>query len=302
MIGRRRRIGLEKRRARAAYAFIGLWLFGFAVFFLEPMISSIRYSFFDLVTQDSGGFALLWPEDGLLANYRTALTADPDFLPYLADGLRQMVLQVPGIVMFSLFIALLLSRDFPGRTFMRGLFFLPVIVTTGMISQIIRDQLNNVAQGGYDSGTNIFQSTAMTQFLLDSGMPQSVTDVFGTVIDGGVDIVWQSGVQILIFLSAILAIPAVYYEVAAVEGGTAWEAFWKITFPLMRPYILLNVLYSMIDMFSSYGNKVMQYMIDVIYSQGMFSLGSAMAWIYLLVMLVLIGLVTLLLRSRSEKA
>lgn len=301
MIGRRRRLGLEKRRARAAYAFIGLWLFGFAVFFLEPMISSIRYSFFDLVTQDSGGFALLRPEGGLLENYRTALTADPDFLPYLADGLRQMVLQVPGIVMFSLFIALLLSRDFPGRTFMRGLFFLPVIVTTGMISQIIRDQLNNVAQGGYDSGTNIFQSTAMTQLLLDSGMPQSVTDVFGTVIDGGVDIVWQSGVQILIFLSAILAIPAVYYEVAAVEGGTAWEAFWKITFPLMRPYILLNVLYSMIDMFSSYGNKVMQYIIDVIYSQGMFSLGSAMAWVYLLVMLVLIGLVTLLLRSRSEK-
>ena len=151
-----------------------------------------------------------------------------------------------------------------------------------------------------DSQTNIFQSTAMTAMLTENGLPDGVTQVITSLINNSVDVVWQSGIQILIFLSGMLAIPAVYYEVASVEGATKWEAFWRITFPLIRPYILVNIIYSMIDIFSSYDNEAMQYMVDMVYQQMQFSLGSAMSWVYFLTVMVIIGVVTLLLRDRTH--
>ena len=295
-----RSFGMERRRRRTAYLFLSPWLIGFVLFFLRPLVETIRYSFGHLQVKDAGGMELIPLADGPFANFVEAFTKDPNLVRLFTEGLQDLLLQVPAIVIFSAFIALLLNQDFHGRTFMRGMFFLPVIITTGMISSIIRDNLNNVAQGGMDSQTNIFQSTAMTAMLTENGLPDGVTQVITSLINNSVDVVWQSGIQILIFLSGMLAIPAVYYEVASVEGATKWEAFWRITFPLIRPYILVNIIYSMIDIFSSYDNEAMQYMVDMVYQQMQFSLGSAMSWVYFLTVMVIIGVVTLLLRDRTH--
>lgn len=292
---------LERRRSIAAYAFIGLWLAGFLFFFAEPIIATLRYSFTELTTKADGGMELLPLEAGAFGNYVEAVASDPNFVPYLVTGLKDMLLKVPTIVMFSIFIAIILNQNFRGRVFMRGIFFLPVIVTTGMISSIIRDNLNNVAQGGGEASSNIFQSSVMLQMLQDANLPDAIVNTLTSLINTSVDTVWSSGVQILIFLSAILAIPDSYYEVASVEGATGWESFWKITFPVIKPYIFVNVIYSVIDIFSNYDNDTMQYIIDTIYSRGEFSLGSAMAWIYLLIILLIIGIVTLLLKPRKER-
>lgn len=298
-LSKHRGFGMERRRRRTAYLFLSPWLIGFTLFFLRPLVETIRYSFGHLQVRDTGGMELLPLEGGPFANFIEAFTKDPNFVRLFTEGLRDLALQVPAIVIFSAFIALLLNQEFIGRTFMRGMFFLPVIITTGMISSIIRDSLNNVAQGSMDSQTNIFQSTAMTAMLTENGLPDGVTQVITTLINNSVDVVWQSGIQILIFLSGMLAIPAVYYEVASVEGATKWEAFWRITFPLIRPYILVNIIYSMIDIFSSYDNEAMQYMVDMVYQQMQFSLGSAMSWVYFLTVMLIIGVVTLLLRDRT---
>lgn len=298
-LSKHRGFGMERRRRRTAYLFLSPWLIGFTLFFLRPLVETIRYSFGHLQVRDTGGMELLPLEGGPFANFVEAFTKDPNFVRLFTEGLRNLALQVPAIVIFSAFIALLLNQEFIGRTFMRGMFFLPVIITTGMISSIIRDSLNNVAQGSMDSQTNIFQSTAMTAMLTENGLPDGVTQVITSLINNSVDVVWQSGIQILIFLSGMLAIPAVYYEVASVEGATKWEAFWRITFPLIRPYILVNIIYSMIDIFSSYDNEAMQYMVDMVYQQMQFSLGSAMSWVYFLTVMLIIGVVTLLLRDRT---
>ena len=298
-LSKHRGFGMERRRRRTAYLFLSPWLIGFTLFFLRPLVETIRYSFGHLQVRDTGGMELLPLEGGPFANFVEAFTKDPNFVRLFTEGLRDLALQVPAIVIFSAFIALLLNQEFIGRTFMRGMFFLPVIITTGMISSIIRDSLNNVAQGSMDSQTNIFQSTAMTAMLTENGLPDGVTQVITSLINNSVDVVWQSGIQILIFLSGMLAIPAVYYEVASVEGATKWEAFWRITFPLIRPYILVNIIYSMIDIFSSYDNEAMQYMVDMVYQQMQFSLGSAMSWVYFLTVMLIIGVVTLLLRDRT---
>lgn len=295
-----KRLGMEQRRRATAYLFLSPWLIGFLLFFLRPLVETIRYAFGNLVIRPDGGMGLDPLTGGPFANFLEAFTQDPYFVPYFTEGLQSMLFQVPAIVVFSIFIALILNQKFIGRTFMRGMFFLPVIVTTGMISTIIRESLTNVAQGGADTGTNLFQSAAMAVLLTDSGLPQSVVDAVTALINNSVDVVWQSGIQILVFLSGMLAIPAAYYEVAAVEGATKWESFWKITFPIIRPYILVNVVYTMIDIFSSYGNQVMQYMVDMTYKQAQFSLGSAMSWVYFLTIMLLIGLVTLILRERTK--
>ena len=299
-LSKHRGFGMERRRRRTAYLFLSPWLIGFVLFFLRPLVETIRYSFGHLQVRDTGGMEILSLESGPFANFVEAFTKDPNFVRLFTEGLKDLALQVPAIVVFSAFIALLLNQEFIGRTFMRGMFFLPVIITTGMISSIIRDNLTNVAQGGMDTQTNIFQSTAMAAFLTDNGLPDGVTQVITTLINNSVDVVWQSGIQILIFLSGMLAIPSVYYEVASVEGATKWEAFWRITFPIIRPYILVNIIYSMIDIFSSYDNEAMQYMVNMVYQQMQFSLGSAMSWVYFLTVMFIIGVVTLLLRERNR--
>lgn len=297
----RRYYSLERKREFAAYSFIGLWIVGFLLFFGGPLIETVRYSFSELVTKNEGGSELLPLKDGIFSNYKFSILSDPKFIPILTESLKETALRVPTILVFSVFIALILNQDFKGKTFMRGIFFLPVIVTTGMISDIIRENLNNVAQGGGQTSTNIFQSTVMTEVLQNTALPDGIVKAITSLINTSVDTVWQSGVQILIFLSAILAIPASFYEVSAVEGATHWETFWKVTFPIIRPYILVNAVYTVIDVLSSYDNDTMKYIIDMIYSQGRFSLGTAMAWIYLLTILMVIGLIALLLKPRKER-
>ncbi|MFQ8952152.1 MAG: ABC transporter permease subunit, partial [Oscillospiraceae bacterium] len=78
------------------------------------------------------------------------------------------------------------------------------------------------------------------------------------IINSMFDLTWQSGVQILLLLSAINNIPSSFYEAAVMDGATAWEKFWKITFPTVTPTLLVSVIYTVIDGFTDYDNKVMQ--------------------------------------------
>ena len=291
---------IVRRRARNGWAFISLWLIGFVVFFAWPLVQTLIYSFEDLVISQEGGFQNLPLEAGWFSHYVSAFTKDPDFVRLFADNLRQTAIQAPAVVAFSLFIAIVLNQKFRGRTFMRAIFFLPVIVTTGIISSIIRDSVNNVAQTG-EAGSNIFNAAAMTALLYQTGLPDNVVSVMSALINSSVDVVWLSGVQILLFISGLLSIPQTYYEVASVEGATKWESFWKITFPIILPYVLVNLVYTIIDGFSNFGNQTMQYIVNTIYVKGSFSYGAALSWIYFLGVMAIIAVVYLLLNRRISR-
>jgi len=103
----------------------------------------------------------------------------------------------------------------------------------------------------------------------------------------------------LIYLAGLQSISPAIYESCEIDGATAWETFWKITFPMISPMILVNAVYTVIDSFTSQSNVVMTY-IQTVYldsTKGGEVVSSAMSWIYFLIVLGIIGAVAALLSA-----
>lgn len=287
----------QRRRSLAGFSFILPWLIGFLIFFIRPLIASLRYS---LMAFSPNTLQFVKLQDGTFSNYIRALTQDTKFLPNFTASLQTLAYQVPIIIVFSIFVGILLKQNFRGRTFMRSIFFLPIIVNTGIVYSIVRQSLLDVSRGGAEQGGSIFNPVVITQALQNAGLPISVVDFITTVISQSVDCVWLSGIQILIVLAGLMAIPLSYYEVAQVEGGSAWVTFWKVTLPCLTPYILVVVVYTIVDSFTSTANQAMKYITDVVYGNYQISYGSALFWIYFSAVFLLIGLVFLIVSRRAR--
>ena len=196
---------------------------------------------------------------------------------------------MPIIVLLSLFLALLLNRKFFGRTVIRGIFFLPIIIANGMILSILNGDAFSASVMSGSSSSHLFNSEMLGVFL--TGV-QGAEDLVGFVtgfVDSIFSLLWKSGIQTLLFITALQSIPISMYEAAKMEGGTSWEIFWKITFPMVSPTILLNVVYTIIDTFGDPGNEVMKYA-NSFAQQGDFNYSSALIWIYTIIILAFVGL------------
>ncbi|MBO9599591.1 MAG: sugar ABC transporter permease, partial [Cohnella sp.] len=238
-------------QTKAMWGFIYVlpWLIGFIFFFLVPLISSMRFSLSKVEANSSGiivnyiGFK----------NYAEALTINTSFNRILTESITNMVVNVPLIVIFSLFLAVMLNQKFIGRTFARAIFFLPVILASGVImaldSTSLVQAINNANEGGaVVRGLGTFQLEMMME---NAGVNESLINYLTSAVDRIYQIVSQSGVQILIFLAGIQTISPQLYEASKMEGATGYESFWKITFPMVSPLILVNVIYTIIDSFAS---------------------------------------------------
>jgi ABC-type sugar transport system permease subunit len=106
-------------------------------------------------------------------------------------------------------------------------------------------------------------------------------------------IINRSGVQILIFLASLQSISPAIYESCQIDGATSWETFWKITFPMVSPMILVNGVYTIIDNFTTDSNSVMT-VINNTYQSGNMHVSSAMGWMYLMVVLLVVGLIAVI--------
>lgn len=284
---------LERRRARAGYLFILPWLIGFFGMFVRSVVTSLIYS----VSKTTIGTYGMNTEYIGFDYYNRALFVDSNFVRSLMEEVGGMLPQVVIILAFSLLMAVILSGSFKGRTFFRSVFFLPVICGSGMILSIMNgDALSASILSGARSSM-LFQTSGIDQFLMKMGMN---TDLIGTlmgIVNGVFDLSWQSGLQILLFISGIMGISPALYEAAKIEGATGWESFWKITFPMLSPIMVLNAVYSIIDRFIDYNNGVLQYILG--FAQKLeFSYSSAMAWIYFLVVGVLVAVVYALINKR----
>jgi ABC-type sugar transport system permease subunit len=286
-----RKLTLENKKSLTGVFFVSPLLIGLLLFFLQPLIKTIEYSFSHVVFSSEG--LSVEPMKVLFGNFSDAFVNDPDFLRYFTASIQKMVLIAPSIVFFSLFIAIILNQRFIGRSFMRAMFFLPFILATGIVTSIIKQNLAQVARGG-DASSNLFNPALLVSLLIASDVPVFIVNFLASLISNIMDLVWQSGLQVLIFIVGLLSIPEVYYEVAAVEGSTSWESFWKITFPLISPFILVSLVYTVIDSFTAYDNTAMKYIVDMGYKNFRFSYMSALFWIYFVIVIVFIGLVFLL--------
>ncbi|WP_127490655.1 carbohydrate ABC transporter permease [Paenibacillus glycanilyticus] len=275
-----------EQKALLGFLFVLPWLLGFILFFIIPLVNSFRYSLSKIEANSSGikisyiGFE----------NYINALTVNTSFNRTLTEAILNMVVNVPLIVIFSLFLAVLLNQKFIGRSIARSIFFLPVILASGVIMtletsslvQAVNDQ--NQGSGGAIHALGAYELAGL---MMDAGVSESVVDYLTGAVERIYQIVSQSGVQILIFLAGIQTISPQLYEASKMEGATGYEAFWKITFPMVSPLILVNMIYTIIDSFSRNG------MTDLIKETGFtnfdFGLSSAMAWLYFVsIMLILL--------------
>lgn len=290
---------LDKRKARSGWLFILPFLLGFVLIYLPIIIDSIRFSFNEIQILTNGGYELHFVG---LDNYREALFVDTDFTQTLISGLGQLVIDIPAIVFFSLFIAIILNQKIIGRAAFRAIFFIPVILTTGLIGQI---DTNNAmlsymnSDAGIDTGAGTESGTSQILSVMDlqslfanmavgKGLMEYVVGAVNNIFD----IVNRCGVQMLIFLSGLQSISPAIYESCQIDGASGWETFWKVTLPMISPMILVNTIYTVIDAFTSSSNKVMSY-ISTVYSGANNGnvLSSAMSWMYFLIVILILAAV-----------
>ena len=285
-------ISYQRRKSLYGYGFIGLWMVGTVVFFLIPLIKSLIFSFSE-VKINPGSMDTKFVG---LKNYIYALNADQYYTEYLEDTLLETLWKTPLILIFSLFIAVILNQKFKGRALARAVFFLPVIIATGPVFRIISGDMERTGSVGGTQFSTMFSTDLigeLMQFLGIYGLSDKMNTMISAVADNIFGIVWSSGIQIILFLAALQNIHPSVREAAEVEGATAWEFFWKITFPYVMPFILANFIYTVIDSFTSPMNQVMARILDM-KSQWAFGEASAMAWIYFAIVLAVIGGISLL--------
>ncbi len=298
----RKPITMAQRRARTGYVFILPFIIGFILFMLRPMIQSLIMSLSEVTMVPGKGYDMLWVG---INNYHSAMGVDPYFNQYLVEEISRMAINTIATLVLSFVIAVILNQNFRGRTLARAIFFLPVILSSGVLPGIesqneFYDMMAGVAKSVEGSaGVNI--SASLQDLLSVSGVGSGVFDVIFQMIDAIYDIVMASGIQIIVFLTGLQAISPSLYEAADVEGCTAWESFWKITFPMVSPLLLVNCIYTIVDFFMKNDNRVMERIATVMYKDFKFGIASAMSWIYFGVALAFI-LISSFIISRAVKS
>lgn len=297
---KRRGLSMTQRRDLKGWIFVSPFVLGFLMFFLWVLIDSFKLGFMNVEVLQQGGFTTTfigWD------NYRQILRVDPDFNRQLYSSVQNMLINIPIIVMFSLFIAVILNQELKGRAFFRAVFFIPVILATGIIERAdMSNSIMNAYQDipGVDKGMAMIRDTTTGLFSkmeLEFYMRRMfdfspvLIDMTVGAADNVYNVVNNSGVQILIFLAGLQTISPSIYEAAYIEGCSNWECFWKITFPMVSPLILVNVIYSIIDSFTSNTNQVMQSIMGSMRG-GQYGEASAKAWLYFLVASIFIAIIT----------
>lgn len=296
---------LRRRNAITGYFFIAPFIIGFLLFLVKPMIESFRMSFCNVLiaaAQKEGGKGFIlepikgWKE----SNYYRAFFYDPYFKDRLVDSLKDMAIQVPAILVFSFFIALLLNQEFKGRGFVRAIFFLPVILSSGVIVGL---EYNNSLMSGMkdvikEAGNGINITATLETILKTTGLGAKVLEPVFKIIEAVYDVALASGIQIVIFISGLQTVSVSMYEAAKIEGCTAWESFWKITFPLVSSMILVNLVYTTIDFLMRTDNQAMVSITEKVNPQMEYGLSAAMAWSYFGIVAAVLGILAAIISKK----
>ena len=281
---------LEKREARMGWLFIAPWIIGVLLFLLYPLGQSFRYMWYNIrITPLETKFN--WVGTG---NFTQIWLENPEFPQQLVKYLWQTIVEVPIIVVFALIIAMMLNGRIKMKGFFRLIFFLPVIIVSGPVMNML------VSEGASTIPAMNIQSVISA---FDAFLPTAVAESIGEIFSNMIMILWYSGVQILIFLSALQKMDPALYEAAKIDGGSAWECFWKITLPTIKPYILLNAVYTVIFLSGNEQNQLINMIENAMFSgtkEKGYGYASAMAWMYSIIVTLVVLLFFLLLGSKKD--
>lgn len=249
----KKKMTLASRRAIFGLLFISPWLIGFCAFYIRSLYLSISMSLSEVTVGATGGYKLSFSG---ISNFIYEFAEHGSFKRILGGSVVDIVVDVPLIIFFSLFMALLLNKKFKGRTLVRAIFFLPVIMNSEAIMTAI-DAARQMMTGGLNAVSSEIAESASSgvnidyymELFRDLAMPDVIMDYVIGAVSRINDIITAAGVQIVIFIAALQSVPTSLYEVSKIEGATGYETFWKVTFPMVLPHIITNIVYTVVDSF-----------------------------------------------------
>lgn len=275
--------GFEVKKARYGFYFVLPWTIGMLFLFVIPLLKSIFYTFSEVGFADSGGIETTFTG---FYNLDYVFNVDPNFVPNLLESVKQFALSFPIIVILSLIFALMLNQKFHGRIFIRAIFFLPVIIATGVVLKNLNASVSGGTTGFESSGGYAVSKIDFSDVLSSLSVPKGFIDLISEYVNTVFNLVWKTGIQVVLFVSGMQTIPDQLYEVSKIEGASKWEEFWFVTVPMMKNILLLVILYTMVDLFITIDSPVVTQAFNLLNSMS-YGLSSAMLWAYILIALAI---------------
>lgn len=296
-------VSMKTKSAVNGLLFIMPWLVGFLLFYVRSLYQTVEFSLSSLNVLPAGGYELDFVG---LGNYVTAFTGHGTFKQTLTTSLMNMLVDVPLIIFFSLFVAMLLNRKMKCRGLVRAIFFLPVLMNSEAISGTLEYAAQMMAGGLSGTSAEMAEAASsgsavnMQYFIALFGeiaLPTSVLDYVVGAVTRISDIIQASGVQIVLFIAALQSITPSMYEVAKIEGATGYETFWKVTFPMVMPHIITNTIYTIVDAFSQ--SEVVNLAYTTAFTEGNYGLSSAFSVISTVITCALLALVVYFMSKKT---
>lgn len=270
------------------------WFIGFCVFFLKPLITTIYWSFNE-VKPIAGGLNINFIGiKNYIDLFKTQMLGNRTFLEVLTVSIEDMASNTVIIFFFSLIVAVVLNTKFRGHQVFKAIFFIPVVYNTTVITSVLTGSFGDYASGSMSGLTGLLDN--FSQYLLNLGIGEGLMSFLISAIDRIFTIVNKSGIQILIFIAGLQSIPKQLYEAAKVEGASAYECFWKITFPMLSVLFLPVLVFTIVDCFAT--SDLIRFMtVDSAGAKIGYGMASTIAIIYFLVNLIIIGVLFVVLRK-----
>lgn len=280
----------SQREGLIGYGFISIWLFGFIFLTMIPLFQSLMFSFNRITIVGGEGIRLALVG---FANYINLFTTDLTFLSRIQDFVLEIIIFVPVMNILAIMIAMLLNRQFKFRGFFRAIFFLPVIITSGpVISELLR-------QG---AGTLPAFSESGFLEILSQFLPAFLNGPFQSLFSQIIFMLWFSGVQVVLYLAGLQKLDQSMYEAAQIDGANAWESFWKITLPSLRPMIIVSIVYTIVTLATFANNPIILWISSVMFNPNLgYGYASALAWVYFVIITLLL-LISVRLVNPKEKS
>lgn len=291
--------GILELKSRYGYLFTMHWIIGIVIFFALPLIQSIIFSFSEIEVI-SGGIDINLTG---LANYKQILLVDANYETWLTNSITSYLYSLPLIILLSMSLALILNQKFRGRLFFRALYFLPVIISTGAVINLIfkttSSDMSNIGVSDAYSANMISVDDIVKLLDIQGEVAKYITVTISKIFD----LVWSCGIQIVLFLAGLQSVPQSFFEASRVEGATKWEEFWFITFPMLSRVTLLVTVFTMVELITSERTTLIKNVYSMMRT-GNYDETSAMMWFYFLIcggiMALIVFLYTRFLMKRWE--
>lgn len=277
-------ITIETRKKIEGLAFISIWFVGLAMFWIYPLIYSLFMSLNKVtIMTDHLQFKFIG-----LTNFHKALFEDAQIPNTFIQFIQKTIIIIPIIVIFALVIALLLNQRFKGRGLIRGIFFLPVVLTSGnLINELVGQKQGSIKFLAAITSRNMFS-------FLGPTWEHTINDILNNFLM----ILWYSGVQMLILIAGLQSISPSVYEAAKIDGANGWEILWKITLPGITPFIFISTVYTIVDQFTLTSNPILKLVNQTIFGSNTgFGYASAISWVYFAVILLFLAISLMIFRK-----